>query len=92
MAESIREDIMKQMLALPNANTEVADLTERDKIALAANSGCEIDFDTELRGTQTYLVAKTKNRIGIVKIEGVFRVYEDRSKECYVTVPIRMNT
>lgn len=59
--------------AFPAHMPEPADMTEQEKLAVAIAAGCEIE--TEWTGDR--VVVRTKRKIGIVKINGRYRVYEE---------------
>lgn len=51
-----------------------SDLTEQQRVALAFCAGAR--FDSEMRDGK--IVFRSVNRLGFVKIAGMWRVYEDR--------------
>lgn len=74
--DEIRKSILEQFLAFPAAAKEPEELTDAERIALCIASGCKMDFRTEQTETGWKMVASTINPVGIVKIDGKFRVYE----------------
>lgn len=78
MSELVEAQARRLMgMALGCSAKEVADLTEDEKCALAWCAGVEmVCGDWERTETSMTVRLVTKNPIGIVKIDGKFRVYE----------------
>lgn len=75
---SVREECLRRLFAFPSPDLEVAQLTERDLIAIAAVAGCAIEMELVQEGSTTFYVGRTRNRIGVIKTEGKFRVFEEK--------------
>lgn len=78
MSELIKDQI-QHLTSMAHAcrDKEVADLTEDEKCALAWCAGVEmVTSEPEYTEDSVKFRWITKNPIGIVKIDGAFRVYE----------------
>jgi hypothetical protein len=76
LGDSPMEAAIRALCAFPPLHKEAADLTDGERIALCIAAGCKMDFRMEVKNGSPRLVATTVNPIGIVKVEGKFRVYE----------------
>lgn len=55
----------QQFTALPRKWVPAADLTDRDKLALAMAAGVEVDITTEVRGASYWLTMTAKRPFGV---------------------------
>lgn len=84
--EALKE-MLYQFTAFPDPVLEVAQLTDRDRIALCIAAGVEVDLVREKKNGMVYLRATTRRCCGIVKVDGRFQVVEEKQyPEQYVTV------
>ena len=88
--DSPMDAALRELCAVPPPHKEVADLTDAERIALCIAAGCEMDYQREYKNGSLYMVAKTVNPIGIVKVDGRFRVYEGKAEKTPVmTISLR---
>ena len=74
MTDDLIGRTISQFTRLPSPETEVADLTESEKIALCIAAGCETEW-VEGVGASMTLTVRTVRPVGIAKINGRFVVY-----------------
>lgn len=77
--DDVRTSIIAQLMAFPPASKEAHELTDGERVALCIAAGCKMEYRHESTPEGGYrMVATTVNPVGIVKIDGKFRVYERR--------------
>jgi hypothetical protein len=84
--------ILDQMrdAALAALRYEPDQLTEMQKVALAFMAGCEMEIIPQpMDDLQPRIVVRTKNPIGIVKIDGSFRVAEMKDRKRGDTLKVK---
>jgi len=72
MSHIFNEIVLRNCLSAKHK--EIDQLSEMEKVCICMASGCEIDIDYE--GSR--MTMKTRNPVGIVKIEGQFKIFERR--------------
>ena len=73
------KEMIANLLKPPHPDTEVENLTDREKLALAYISGVEIEsgYAEDKKHTITF---RTKFPIGIAKVNGKFQVFVGRQE------------
>ena len=73
-AESLRERILAQVMQYPSPLKSAEELTDAERVALCIAAGIETYTTME----ENVITFHTKRPVGIVKIDGKFKVYEYR--------------
>ncbi len=76
----IRNELIDSLMPIDEVmNLESEELTDIQKLALAITAGCELEFECfAVEENQYTFQIKTKNKIGIRKINGKFQVIQTK--------------